>query len=148
MGAVTSYTDDKANIICDRVANGEFLAVICREEGMPALRTVYDWKDADPSFAARLARAREIGQEYIEGDILMIADTPVVGAEVTDFPDGKQQVKRSDALGHRKLQIETRLKMLAIWNPKKYAAAKYGDAASEDGNRVPVYNSPSADDEE
>ncbi|MNT50547.1 hypothetical protein D3C72_1874720 [compost metagenome] len=30
------------------------------------------------------------------------------------------KVKRGDMLGHRKLQIETRLKLLAKWNPKRY----------------------------
>jgi len=29
-------------------------------------------------------------------------------------------VTTEDMLGHRKLQIETRLKLLAKWNPKKY----------------------------
>ena len=30
------------------------------------------------------------------------------------------KIKREDMLGHRKLQIETRLKLLAKWNPKKW----------------------------
>lgn len=146
MGAVTSYTEDKATIICDRVANGEFLAHICREDGMPGLRTVYDWRDADPEFAARLARARDIGQEYMEGDILRIADNPAIGMETTEDGAGNLiQVKRSDALAHRKLQIDTRLKMLIIWNPKRYAAAKAGAAENTDG-KVIVYDSPSSED--
>jgi hypothetical protein len=29
-------------------------------------------------------------------------------------------ITRQDMLGHRKLLIETRLKLLAKWNPKKY----------------------------
>jgi hypothetical protein len=35
-------------------------------------------------------------------------------------------------LGHRKLQIETRLKLLACWNPKKYGTkvALGGDAGN------------------
>jgi hypothetical protein len=29
-------------------------------------------------------------------------------------------VTEDDMLGHRKLQIETRLKLLAVWDPKRY----------------------------
>ena len=29
-------------------------------------------------------------------------------------------VTEEDMLGHRKLQIETRLKLLAVWDPKRY----------------------------
>jgi hypothetical protein len=34
--------------------------------------------------------------------------------------DDKTYTTVEDMLGHRKLQIETRLKLLAKWNPKKY----------------------------
>ena len=39
-------------------------------------------------------------------------------------------VTEEDMLGHRKLQIETRLKLLACWNPSKY------------GNKVAVGGDP------
>ena len=39
------------------------------------------------------------------------------------------EVKKEDMLGHRKLQIETRLKLLAKWNPKKY-----GDKVTHSGD--------------
>jgi len=43
----------------------------------------------------------------------------MIGTVTTD--DGeKKTVREEDMLGHRKLQIETRLKLLAKWNPKKY----------------------------
>ena len=34
--------------------------------------------------------------------------------------DDKTHTTVEDMLGHRNLQIETRLKLLAKWNPKKY----------------------------
>lgn len=87
---------------------------------MPAWRTIYDWIDAEPTFAARFARAREVGFDAIAAQTLEIADTPQEGmrSEVTD--DGKTKEVREDMLGHRKLQIETRLKLLAKWSPKRY----------------------------
>jgi hypothetical protein len=106
--------------ICDRLSGGEPLAQICRSDGMPGLRTVYDWAEADADLSARIARAREAGEEVIAAQCLQIADTPVEGQETTEKADGSCEVKRSDMLGHRKLQIDTRLKLLAKWNPKKW----------------------------
>lgn len=114
------YTESIAAAICERIADGEPLREICREQGMPAWRTVYDWLDANPVFAARFARAREVGFDAIAADALAIADTTEDGIETTEKPDGTVEVRRGDMLGHRKLRIETRLKLLAKWSPKRY----------------------------
>lgn len=60
------------------------------------------------------------GEDAIAADCLRIADTPMEGVEFVTKADGGVEEKRGDMLGHRKLQIETRLKLLAKWNPKKY----------------------------
>jgi hypothetical protein len=52
-------------------------------------------------------------------ECLELADTPHFGIKQIESEDGIT-VTREDQLGHRKLQIETRLKLLAKWNPKKY----------------------------
>lgn len=48
-----------ADVICDRMIDGETIAAICRDPDMPSRRTVYDWQAADPQFRAQCARARE-----------------------------------------------------------------------------------------
>lgn len=101
---------------------------------MPAWRTVYDWINADEEFAARIARARELGQDAIAEDILQIADTPLLGEETEESDDGRIKTKRGDMLGHRKLQIETRLKLLAKWNPKKYGERLQSEVTGADGS--------------
>jgi hypothetical protein len=73
----------------------------------------------DEEFAKRFAHAREIGFDVIAEETLAIANTPVEGVRIEETDIGTKTVKE-DALGHRKLQIETRLKLLAKWNPKKY----------------------------
>lgn len=76
--------------------------------------------DADPEFATRFARARERGADAIAHEALEIADNPVEGVRTeTGGKDGTKEI-REDMLGHRKLQIETRLKLLAKWFPQKY----------------------------
>ena len=59
MGRPSSINDEIAQIILDRIANGESLLQICGDDDMPDRGTVRRWEDSDPSFAARCARARE-----------------------------------------------------------------------------------------
>ncbi len=120
MTRTTDYTQEVADAICARLSAGEPLAQICRDDGMPAVRTVSDWKKANDAFSADFARAREDGFDQIAADCLDIADTPLEGVETTTKPGGEKEVRTGDMLGHRKLQIETRLKLLAKWDPKRY----------------------------
>lgn len=105
--------------LLDWIASGQTLRAFCRQEGKPAWRTVYDWLAADEDFAARIARARDIGADAIAEEALSIADTPQAGVITTVDEEGTKTVTE-DMLGHRKLQVDTRLKLLAKWNPKKY----------------------------
>lgn len=118
-GRRSTYTEAAATEICNRLADGEPLRAICREEHMPAWRTVYSWIASRDEFAARIARAREIGFDAIAEEALNIADTPLEGVRIEVTNEGQREV-REDMLGHRKLQIETRLKLLAKWCPQKY----------------------------
>lgn len=119
-GRKSTFTPKIAEEICKRLAEGIPLAEICRDETMPGYRTVSDWKAARPGFAASIARAREDGFDVIAADCLRIADTMLEGIEKTEKADGGTEIRRGDMLGHRKLQIETRLKLLAKWDPKRY----------------------------
>jgi hypothetical protein len=105
--------------VIERLSMGEPLAAICRDKHMPALRTFYTWKDRSPELAARFAHARDDGFDQIALETLKIADTPVEATIERSTASGLE-VTRQDALGHRKLQIETRLKLLAKWDPRRY----------------------------
>ena len=105
--------------IIERITRGETLRAICRLAHMPNWVTVYSWIDATPELEQRFAQARVRGHDAIAADALRIADTPVRGDVVT-VTDGVKTVKTVDMLGHRKLQIETRLKLLARWDPGRY----------------------------
>lgn len=131
-GRPSTYTKETAEKICELLSDGIPLREICRMEGMPAWRTVYDWMYKDDALgeegaglSAAIARAREIGYDAMAEECLIIADTPKIGFKKT-FNSGSEEdedsmtVVEEDMLGHRKLQIETRLKLLAKFNPKKY----------------------------
>jgi len=124
-GSGSKYTEELADRICDLVSNGVNLRKVCRIDGMPSWRTVYDWVVAHPEFATRLARARELGYDSLAEEALEISNTPHLGQKkVYSSGAGDEEdsmtVTEDDMLGHRKLQIETRLKLLAVWDPKRY----------------------------
>jgi hypothetical protein len=88
-----------------RANYGKPLRERCRQPWNPDWRTVYHWMDKDEDFVARIARAREDGHDVIADQCVTLADTqPLDQTEVA----------------WRRLQVETRLKLLAKWNPKKY----------------------------
>ncbi len=118
-GSGSKYTEDIAATIVARLSEGEPLRHISRDLGIAWL-TIYRWMEAHEGFASRIARARELGQEAILEEAMAIADTPLMGIIETIKPDGTIEQRKEDMLGHRKLQIETRLKLLAKWNPKKW----------------------------
>jgi hypothetical protein len=124
-GRPSKYTPEIAQEILDRISRGEPLLQICRDDRMPERRTVYDWLDRIDGLSAQFTRARDAGCDAMAEEALIIANTPLTGQKKV-FSSGAEGDKDSmtvteeDMLGHRKLQIETRLKLLACWNPKKY----------------------------
>lgn len=118
-GRPSSFTPERFDEIIERLSAGEPLAQICRDDHMPGLTTVYDWMRKDEALSERFARAREAGFDMIAQEALRIADTPVEGVRTKMSEDGLE-VTKEDMLGHRKLQVETRLKLLAKWDPKRY----------------------------
>ncbi len=109
-----------AEKICERLASGEPLRAICRDEGMPPRKTVAQWVIDDvEGFAARYARAREVGFDELAEEVLSIADTPQEGEEREESADGIK-IKRGDMLGHRRLQVDARKWLLSKLLPHKY----------------------------
>jgi hypothetical protein len=134
-GRPSLYTPERAKEICVRLATGEPLTVICSDRGMPSDETVRRWQGAHPTFALDIAQARARGFDAIAWEALQIANTPIEGVETTTDEKGTSE-KRGDMLGHRKLQIETRLKLLAKWDPKRYGEKVTQEHTGLDGGPI------------
>lgn len=105
MGRLTEYTPELAAAICDRMASGESLNAICKDDGMPAESTVRLWASSDrDGFAAKYARAREALMDFHAEELLEIADDKL----------GDPQRDR--------LRVDARK-----WLMSKLAPKKYGD---------------------
>lgn len=121
---------DRENLvreICARLSTGEPLAQICRDMHMPGVQTVADWAAADDSISVSIARAREAGFDAIAADCLAIADDSSQDFKQVfvagDTPDDLAKAPKafdSEHVQRSKLRVDTRLKLLAKWDPKRY----------------------------
>jgi hypothetical protein len=115
-GRPSTFTQEIADEICRRLSKGEPLAQICRDDNMPAVRTVSDWKASNPDFSADFAHAREEGFDAIAAECLDIADDT---REDTLYGERGPHAN-TEWISRSRLRIETRLKLLAKWDPKRY----------------------------
>jgi hypothetical protein len=102
-GRPSTFTDEIAATICERMADGEALADICKADDMPGRRTVYQWLAANAGFARMYARARDERADLLADEIIKIAD------DDTKTPE------------HRRVQIDARKWAAAKLNPKRYS---------------------------
>jgi hypothetical protein len=90
--------------IGNRLGQGEPLTVICRDIGI-CDDTVRNWMAGDDDVSRAIARAREDGEQSISSRLR---------ATARGNGDSTGDVQRD------KLIIDTDLKLLAKWNPKKW----------------------------
>lgn len=110
--------------ICERLAKGEALIRICESKHLPSRWTVVDWMRTDEEVALQISRARELGEDYIANDALRIADGEL---PLLNTPNDPQRDK---------LRIETRLKLLAKFNPKRWGDSTQLRHADADGQKL------------
>jgi len=160
-GTYTMYVPEIVDEIIERMSWGETLTSICRERPdgtarvkgeFPTPWTVSGWanptdKEFRPEFAPKYAAARLEQQQRWVDDCYDIANTPAPGLEeIRDYSSKNGvSIRRAtkDMLGHRVLQIETRLKVLKLINPQLWAEhlqqpAPPPDDPASTGNRVIV----------
>jgi hypothetical protein len=99
-GRATSYTATLADEICARLAAGESLLEICRDEHMPAESTVRGWAidDAGPGFAAKYTRARDIGLDHEADEIKRLADEVREGVKREERETGERECSECDRM--------------------------------------------------
>lgn len=117
--------------VIEGLSIGTPLTVICRGEGMPADNTFREWMASDQELSDAIACAREAGFDQIALDALAIADDTWNDTKKTK--DGDEQ-PNSEWITRSRLRVETRLKLLAKWDPKRYGELiKHGNA---DGSNI------------
>lgn len=133
MGRPSKYTPELVEEICARLAKGEPMTVICRSaERFPDPATVWRWAEDMPDVAQAIARARLAGEDSIAEDCMLIADDATGDYRLGE----KNPLVDTDHIQRSKLRIETRLKLLAKWNPKKWGDSIRQEVTGANGGPI------------
>jgi len=125
VGRPSDYSDEIAEIICNRIAEGESLVKICKDESMPGRSTALRWLSIHPKFRDRYALAREAQADYLLEQLLDIADD----TEDDTYEDKDGRVRTNHEVVNRsRLRIDTRKWIIAKLAPKKYGDVKDTEA--------------------
>lgn len=107
--------------ICRRLMEGESMVAICRDDGMPARSTVFEWLATQPEFQRAYILAKQLLAETFADEIVAISDD--ASRDWIETEDGKvldhEHVQRS------RLRVDSRK-----WLASKLAPKRYGDSAS------------------
>lgn len=71
-GRPSSYTPEKAQAICDALAQGELITHICSKPNMPDYVTLRKWMRERQEFSDDIARAKREQMEYYEDKIQIL----------------------------------------------------------------------------
>jgi hypothetical protein len=101
-GRKSEFTQAMADRICERLAAGESLRSICRDDDMPSWPAISNWLQKFPEFAAQYARAREDQAETHADRIIEIADDDSIDPN------------------HKRIMVDARKWVAAKLKPKRY----------------------------
>lgn len=121
-GRPSAFTQELADLICERIADGESLRSICDNEGMPSKSMVFRWLAAEPLFRDQYAHARDTQAESYFDDIRDIADDGRNDWMEKKNSDGENigWQENGEAIRRSQLRIDARKWMAGKLKPKKY----------------------------
>jgi hypothetical protein len=114
MARPSEFSQEIADHICERLADGQSLRAICRDNLFPDKATVFRWIAAKKDFRDQYARARETQADALADEILDIAD------------------KAEDAAKAR-LQVDARKWLAGKLRPKVYGDKVSTEVTGADG---------------
>jgi len=130
MATPTKFNQDIAEKICEELStSSKSLRTICKQDGMPTVRTVLSWlsegdkEDGKPEFKAFLhqyARARENQADFLAEEIIEIADDGSNDLMTITKGDTSYEQENKEVTNRSKLRVDARKWIASKLKPKKY----------------------------
>lgn len=130
----------EAQIIADMVSDGITLIKACRDLGI-SHTGIYAKINGSAKFAAMMETAREAGYDVIADGCFDIADDTTSDMIEVETRNGPKIVVDREHIQRSKLRIETRLKLLAKWHPKRYGEKLQVETKSANV-QIPISDDP------
>lgn len=136
LGRPSIYTEEIATEICERIANGESLRIICKEENMPSRKTVHLWlldKDKE-TFLHQYEIACNIRAENMFDELEEIADNGINDWSEREYDNGNTSIiLNGEAVARSRLRVDTRK-----WYLSKVLPKKFGDKLDVTSDNQPI----------
>jgi hypothetical protein len=117
--AVT-YSDAIAQEICERIAIGELLINVCRDEHLPTMRRCNQWLREYPEFTTLYQSALNDRLSVFEEEVIQIADDMKNDFRTVIKNGREKRVADPDMVARARLRIEVRFKHLKAGRPQKW----------------------------
>lgn len=122
-GRPTKYTKALGKSICSRIAMGETVRSIARDETMPASSSIYLWllDENKKEFSENYNQARIAQADQFFDEIIEIADNGDYDETEREMADGSSySVPNTEYMQRSRLRVDTRKWYLSKVMPKKY----------------------------
>lgn len=115
-GRPTIYSPELISQFLERMANGESVRSICRDDNMPALSCIFRWLNEKPDFKEQYARAREMQADALFEELQEVADDALKAETAVEVQA-------------RRLIVDTHK-----WRLSKIVPKRYGDKIELSGD--------------
>ena len=105
--------------ICVRIAEGESLRKICKDDKMPSLVSVWKWLNNSEELVKQYTRAREEQAETFVDEILEIADE---NKDDTSIDENGKLIINQEVIARSRLRVDSRK-----WIASKLKPIRFGD---------------------
>lgn len=120
-GRPTTYTEKIASEILERIASGESVRSIARDDRMPAQSTIFKWSFDNPEFSVQYEKAKAVAAESLAEEMEEIA-------------------RQEEDTTRAKLIIDTRKWNLSKQIPKRFGDRIHQELTGKDGGPVQIEN--------
>lgn len=138
-GRPSVMTPEVVAEICARIADGETVRQICKDDHMPAASNVYMAIARDAVFQEQYAKAREAQLNRWEDELLEISDDGTNDWIEREGKDGQiAYVVNGEAVARSRLRADTRKWIMSKRLPKKYGDRQAVEHTGADGAPLTV----------
>jgi len=122
MARPSDYSQEIADAICERIADGDSLRTICADDAMPNKATVFRWLAKHPAFSDQYAHAREAQADTLADELTDIADDGTNDWMERKGSEGEVIGWREngEAINRSRLRVDARKWIASKLKPKKY----------------------------
>ena len=127
MARPTNYTEEQADLICEKIATSNFsMKSICEQLDIP-VGTVLAWLHREQTFQEKYARAKEMQADLLAEEILDIADDGSNDFMTIVKGDQEYEVENKEFVNRSRLRVDSRK-----WIASKLKPKKYGDRITQE----------------